>query len=56
MKQKVGLCSALVVTREGRLGLNGPAVIEQLDATTLLYPGDSLIVDAAGSLLVEVQP
>lgn len=35
--------------------LEGPAVIEQLDATTLLYPGDSLAVDAAGSLLVEVQ-
>ncbi len=34
--------------------LSGPAVIEQLDATTLLYPGDKLIVDAAGSLLVEV--
>ena len=34
--------------------LAGPAVIEQLDATTLLYPGDTLTVDAAGSLLVEV--
>ena len=33
-------------------GLAGPAVIEQLDATTLLYPGDRLSVDAASSLLI----
>jgi len=33
--------------------LSGPAVVEQLDATTLLYPGDTLTVDAAGSLLIE---
>jgi N-methylhydantoinase A len=36
--------------------LSGPAVVEQLDATTLLYPGDTLTVDAAGSLLIEVAP
>jgi N-methylhydantoinase A len=36
--------------------LTGPAVVEQLDATTLLYPGDKLTVDAAGSLLIEVVP
>ena len=36
--------------------LSGPAVVEQLDATTLLYPGDNLTVDAAGSLLIEVSP
>ncbi|WP_423199294.1 MULTISPECIES: biotin-independent malonate decarboxylase subunit beta [unclassified Cupriavidus] len=29
MSIAAGLCSALVMTREGRLGLNGPAVIEQ---------------------------
>ena len=29
MSIAAGLCSALVVTREARLGLNGPAVIEQ---------------------------
>jgi N-methylhydantoinase A len=34
--------------------LPGPAVIEQLDATTLLYPGDTLRVDNAGNLLIEV--
>lgn len=37
-------------------GFAGPAVIEQLDATTLVLPGDSLCVDAAGNLLIEVSP
>lgn len=31
----------------------GPAVIEQLDATTLLGPGDRCRVDEAGNLVVE---
>ncbi len=35
--------------------LEGPAVIEQLDATTLLQPGDRLLVDGAGNLVVEVE-
>ncbi len=34
--------------------LDGPAVIEQLDATTLLGPGDHCRVDAAGNLFVEL--
>ncbi len=34
--------------------IQGPAVIEQLDATTLLYPGDVLRVDAAFNLHIEV--
>ena len=34
--------------------LSGPAVIEQLDATTLLFPGDRLSVDAQGAMLIEV--
>ncbi|MBL8697060.1 MAG: hydantoinase/oxoprolinase family protein [Alphaproteobacteria bacterium] len=33
--------------------LVGPAVIEQLDATSLLYPGDRLTVDANFNLLIE---
>jgi N-methylhydantoinase A len=36
--------------------LAGPAVIEQLDTTTLLYPGDRLRVDAGGNLLMEIAP
>ncbi len=34
--------------------LDGPAVIEQLDATTLLGPGDHCWVDAARNLIVEL--
>ncbi len=32
----------------------GPAIIEEISATTVLYPGDSAHVDAIGSLIVEV--
>ena len=46
------------VYARGRLGpgqfLRGPAVIEQLDATTLVYPGDGLSVDGGGNLSIEV--
>jgi N-methylhydantoinase A len=34
--------------------LPGPAVIEEISATTVLYPGDLARVDAVGSLIVEV--
>jgi N-methylhydantoinase A len=34
--------------------ITGPAVIEQFDSTTVLYPGDQLRVDPIGNLLVEV--
>ncbi len=34
--------------------IQGPAVIEQLDATTLLYPSDTLQVDAGLNLCIEV--
>ena len=36
--------------------LAGPAVIEQLDATTLLFPGDRGKVDAARNLVIELAP
>jgi N-methylhydantoinase A len=32
----------------------GPAVIEQLDSTTLLFPGDRATVDAYLNLIVEL--
>ncbi len=35
--------------------LVGPAVIEQLDATTLIYPGDRATIDAAGNLIIELR-
>ena len=34
--------------------LSGPAIIEQLDTTTLVFPGDRFRVDAACNLLIEV--
>jgi N-methylhydantoinase A len=34
--------------------IEGPAVVEQLDATTLVFPGDRARVDAAHNLLIEV--
>ena len=36
--------------------IDGPAVIEQLDATTLLFPGDRATVDAHRNLTVELAP
>lgn len=36
--------------------LSGPLIVEQLDTTTVVYPGDRLQVDAAMNLLIEVQP
>jgi len=43
--------------REGLLAgseISGPALIEEISATTVLYPGDRARVDAVGSLVVEV--
>jgi N-methylhydantoinase A len=34
--------------------IRGPAVVEEVSATTVLYPGDIARVDAIGSLVVEV--
>jgi len=33
----------------------GPAIVEQLDATTPLWPGDRAMVDAAGNIVIEVR-
>jgi N-methylhydantoinase A len=35
--------------------IEGPAIVEQLDATTPLYPHDRATVDAAGSIIIEVR-
>lgn len=37
-------------------GIEGPAVIAQMDATTLLHPGDRARADGFGNLMVEVGP
>ena len=34
--------------------LDGPLVIEQVDATTLVHPGDRATVDAARNLIIEL--
>jgi N-methylhydantoinase A len=35
-------------------GIEGPAIIEQLDCTTVLEPGNRLAVDRFGNLLVDI--
>ena len=49
-------CRAAIYARE-RLGagarIDGPAILTQLDATTLLLPGQAGIVDRFGNLIVE---
>jgi N-methylhydantoinase A len=46
------------VYRRGRLPrearFEGPAIVEQLDATTVVEPGDRVTVDALGNMVVEV--
>ena len=34
----------------------GPAIVEQLDATTVIEPGNRVRVDALGNLVVTIQP
>ena len=34
--------------------IEGPAIVEQLDTTTVLEPGDTGSVDAAGNLIIVV--
>jgi N-methylhydantoinase A len=33
--------------------IRGPAILEQRDTTTILYPGQELMVDAVGNLIIE---
>jgi N-methylhydantoinase A len=54
--QAGGWVTARVLERDKLLADNhieGPAVIEELSATTVLYPGDRARVHASGALLVE---
>ena len=34
--------------------LTGPAILEQLDSTTPIFPGDTAVVDRAGNLIIQV--
>ncbi len=36
------------------LEMNGPAIVEQLDSTTVIHPGDHVRVDDAGNILITV--
>jgi N-methylhydantoinase A len=36
--------------------LTGPAIVEQEDCTTVVYPGDEASVDRYGNILIEVRP
>ncbi len=36
--------------------LSGPCIVEQMDSTTLVFPGDHLVVDRARNLIIAVQP
>ncbi|MGD9617205.1 MAG: hydantoinase/oxoprolinase family protein [Alphaproteobacteria bacterium] len=54
---KAGWAECAVWRREALLAGNriaGPAIVEEISATTVLYPGDRAHVDAVGSLIVEV--
>jgi N-methylhydantoinase A len=35
--------------------LVGPAIIEQLDAVTVIFPGDTVKVDSSGNLIIKVK-
>ena len=53
---ETGPAEAAIYARE-RLGagarIDGPAILTQLDATTLLLPGQAGVVDRFGNLIVE---
>ena len=35
--------------------ITGPAIIEQLDTTTPIYPRDRAVVDNAGNLIIQIR-
>jgi N-methylhydantoinase A len=37
-----------------KIGLQGPAIIEQMDTTIVIDPGSSVTSDGDGNLIVEV--
>jgi 5-oxoprolinase (ATP-hydrolysing) len=34
--------------------INGPAIIEEREATTVISPGDTVTVDATGTLVIDI--
>lgn len=56
-RETAGFHDTPVYAREGLLARNvvcGPAVIEEVSATTILYPGDRAVAVPSGSIIVEV--
>lgn len=40
---------------EAGSAIEGPAIVEQTDSTTVLYPGDRALVDRHGNILINIQ-
>lgn len=54
-----GFCDVRIFQRsalEAEDPIEGPAIIEQPDTTTVVYPGDSAYVDGHNNLVMKVQP
>jgi N-methylhydantoinase A len=52
-----GPCAAGIYHRDELLpghAIAGPAIIEQLDTTTPIYPRDRAVVDRAGNLIIQI--
>lgn len=39
-----------------RTRIDGPAIVEQLDATTVVYPGDVVSIDTRGNMVIALMP
>ena len=53
-----GLVQTKIVDRQSLLAghrITGPAIVEQLDTTTPVFPGDRAHLDVAGSLIIEIR-
>jgi N-methylhydantoinase A len=54
---KAGWCESKVLAREflpiGQL-ISGPVIINEMSATTLVFPGQTATVDPLGNIIVEV--
>jgi N-methylhydantoinase A len=54
-----GFCDVQIFQRsalEADNTIEGPAIIEQPDTTTIVYPGDSAYVDEHNNLVMKIQP
>ena len=35
--------------------LNGPAIVEQMDATVIIFPGDACVIDDWGNIIITLE-